>query len=109
MRALKAIQVEPQKQEIVEQTAINTIDDILCDDLFESLRLELSRQNIRTADELKALDLWKFMNRFNLYSIGTRQTVLTKAHALLGLTSNYAFTYHEVSNFFDRFHINQSF
>lgn len=88
LEEMAAVQVEPQEQEIVEQTAIKTIDEILRDDLFEPLRVELSRQNIRTADELKALDLWKFMNRFNLYTIGTRQTVLTKAHALLGLTSS---------------------
>lgn len=88
LEEMTGIQVEPQEQEIVEQTAIKTIDDILCDDLFEPLRFELSRQNIRTVDELKTLDLWKFMNRSNLYTIGTRQTVLTKAHALLGLTSS---------------------
>lgn len=78
-----ATEVERSEQ-VCRQTSTSAIEDLLSDDLFAPLCAELSRQNIRTVGELKKLDLWKFMNRFNVYSIGTRQTVLTRIQGLIG-------------------------
>lgn len=54
------------------------IETVLQDELFLPLREELERQNIVTVEALRELDLWAFMNRFNLYSIGTRHVVLSR-------------------------------
>ncbi|MBR4291500.1 MAG: hypothetical protein IKT52_12815 [Oscillospiraceae bacterium] len=59
------------------------IETVLQNELFTPLRDELLRQNIRTIAELQKMDLWAFMNRFNLYSIGTRHVVLSHTLALL--------------------------
>lgn len=61
----------------------NQIDSLLCDSEFDLLRDELAKQNITTIDDLEAIKLWPFMNRLNLYSIGTRQKVYAKVQNLL--------------------------
>lgn len=73
-----------QSEQVCRQTSTSAIEDLLSDDLFAPLCAELSRQNIRTVEELKKLDLWKFMNRFNVNSIGMRQTVLARVQGLIG-------------------------
>ena len=64
-------------------STISEIDRLLCDDVFLPLRLALKNANISTIEELKALKLWVFMNQNNLYSISTRQAILTKVQHLL--------------------------
>lgn len=73
-----------RSEQVCRQTSTSAIEDLLSDDLFAPLCAELSRQNIRTVEELKKLDLWKFMNRFNVNSIGMRQTVLARVQGLIG-------------------------
>lgn len=60
-----------------------TIASFLADDDFAPLREALASQKINTVAELKALKLWPFMNRYNIYSIGMRQTVFSKVNAML--------------------------
>lgn len=59
------------------------IDAFLAGDEFEPLRNVLSARHITTVDELRSLKLWPFMNRHNIYSIGMRQSILSKVNALL--------------------------
>ena len=61
----------------------NKIDDLLSNAEFDLLRDALTKQNITTIDDLKAIKLWPFMNRLNLYSIGTRQKIYNEVQALL--------------------------
>lgn len=65
---------------------------------YAPLRGALKKQNITTIDDFKALKLWPFMNRYNLYSIGKRQAVFSKINALLYpstvLDKSQAFTLH---------------
>jgi len=61
----------------------NEIDIFLAGDEFAPLRNALSVQHITTIDKLKSIKLWPFMNRHNVYSIGMRQTILSKVNALL--------------------------
>ena len=60
-----------------------TIASFLRDDEFTPLREALTSQKISTVAELKSLKLWPFMNRYNIYSIGMRQTVFSKVNAML--------------------------
>lgn len=64
------------------------IDELLHDEDFRPLRDELARQNITTLEALRVIKLWPFMNRYNLYSIGKRQAILTKVQALLKPETN---------------------
>ena len=61
------------------------VEILLSEEIFSPLRLALTKENIRTIEELKTLKLWAFMNRNNLYSISTRQNVLIKVRQLLEL------------------------
>lgn len=69
--------------EAVQPSDEETIASFLADDEFAPLRDALALQNISTVAELKALKLWPFMNRYNIYSIGMRQTVFSKVNAML--------------------------
>lgn len=60
-----------------------TIASFLRDDEFSPLREALASQKISTVAELKSLKLWPFMNRYNIYSIGMRQTIFSKINAML--------------------------
>lgn len=60
-----------------------TIASFLADDEFAPLREALTSQKISTVAELKSLRLWPFMNRYDIYSIGMRQTVFSKVNAML--------------------------
>ena len=60
-----------------------TIASFLRDDEFAPLREALASQKISTVAELKSLKLWPFMNRYNIYSIGMRQTIFSKVNAML--------------------------
>ena len=62
---------------------ISEIDRLLCDDVFEPLKLALRKENVSTIEELKSLKLWAFMNQNNLYFISMRQTVFDKVQHLL--------------------------
>ena len=66
----------------------NEIDIFLAGDEFIPLREALSLQHITTLEELKGLKLWPFMNRYNLYSIGTRQTIFSKVNSMLYPVAN---------------------
>lgn len=59
------------------------VDELLRDERFGPLRESLSRNGIRSIDELKAIKLWPFMNHHDLYSIGMRQTILEQVNTLL--------------------------
>ncbi|MCD7827863.1 MAG: hypothetical protein LUG85_04940 [Clostridiales bacterium] len=62
---------------------LSEVDELLSEEIFAPLKAALAKENIRTAEELKSLKLWAFMNRNNLYSISMRQTVLDKVRRLL--------------------------
>jgi hypothetical protein len=76
---------EPEIEPSVETTSptVSEVDALLSEEVFSPLRLALAKENIRTIEELKALKLWAFMNQNNLYSISTRQAVLTKVRQRL--------------------------
>ena len=59
------------------------ISALLKDELYSPLCKELEHQGITTVQQLKKVKLWAFMNQFNLYSIATRQLVLTRVENLL--------------------------
>lgn len=65
------------------QSAYNEVEELLKEDEFGVLRESLNREHITTIEDLKALKLWPFMNRHNLYSIGQRQVIFSKVNALL--------------------------
>lgn len=73
----------PEKSVTAPEPEISEVDVLLHDDRFAPLRETLSRNGIRTIGELKAIKLWPFMNRHDLYSIGMRQTILEQVNALL--------------------------
>ena len=79
---------------------VETVDleYILKGDEFAPLRKALVRQKITTVEELKKLKLWAFMNRNNIYSIGTRQRIFTKVNDMLyptvDLNETQAYTLH---------------
>ena len=62
---------------------VSDIDALLSDNIFLPLRNALAKENIRTIKQLRGLKLWAFMNQKILYSISTRQDVLTKVRLLL--------------------------
>ena len=65
--------------------SVKTVDleSFLKGDEFAPLLKELVRHKITTIEELKKLKLWAFMNRNNIYSIGTRQRIFTKVNDML--------------------------
>lgn len=73
----------PSVTEAAQPSDDETIASFLADDEFAPLREALASQKINTVAELKALKLWPFMNRYNIYSIGMRQTVFSKVNAML--------------------------
>lgn len=56
---------------------------LLQDDRYTTLRNALKKNNIVTLEEFKRLNLWAFMNRNNLYSIGERQRICLELRNLL--------------------------
>ncbi|MCI6086974.1 MAG: hypothetical protein MR711_12175 [Selenomonas sp.] len=66
-----------------EQNRFSEVDELLKNEKFLALRTALVQNGIQTIDQLRALNLWSFMNRYELYSIGTRQKVLEEVTALL--------------------------
>ena len=73
----------PSVLEATRPSDEETIASFLVDDEFAPLREALASQKINTVAELKSLKLWPFMNRYNIYSIGMRQTVFSKVNAML--------------------------
>lgn len=71
------------KKAAAPELEISEVDELLHDERFAQLRESLSRNGIRTIGDLKAIKLWPFMNRHDLYSIGMRQTILEQVNALL--------------------------
>lgn len=59
------------------------IEVLLSEEIFAPLKLALEKESIRTIEDLRALKLWAFMNKNNIYSISMRQTVLDKVRRLL--------------------------
>ena len=80
--ALPASEKEKVEQH-TEQISISEVNELLKDEKFLLLRRELSRNGIRTLDQLRGVQLWSFMNRCNIYSIGERQRVLEDVITLL--------------------------
>lgn len=74
---------EPNVTEAAQPSDEETIASFLADDEFAPLREALALQKISTVAELKSLRLWPFMNRYDIYSIGMRQTVFSKVNAML--------------------------
>lgn len=74
-----------ENESSVESTTpdVSEVELLLGEEIFSPLRLALAKENIHTIEELKALKLWAFMNRNNLYSISTRQNVLIEVRQLL--------------------------
>ena len=66
-----------------ERTNSREIDELLKDEKFLPLRNVLAQNGICTLEQLRNLQLWSFMNRCNLYSIGARQRMLEEVNALL--------------------------
>lgn len=65
------------------EITFSEVDGLLKDEKFNILRKSLAQNGIRTLDQLKALNLWSFMNHHELYSIGTRRKVAEDVTALL--------------------------
>lgn len=82
---------EPPKGSLAEES--ERIESVLQDELFAELRDELVHQSITTISALRVLDLWAFMNKHNLYSIGTRHIVLSRVLALLDAKNKNTTTY----------------
>lgn len=59
------------------------VAELLSDSIFAQLRKALANEHIYTIEDLKKVKLWPFMNQHDLYTIATRQVVLTKARELL--------------------------
>lgn len=57
--------------------------ELLSDSIFDQLRTALTEEHIYTLEDLRKIKLWPFMNQHDLYTIATRQAVLTKARELL--------------------------
>lgn len=82
---LKECQEDKNEKVHVETLITNTdhhtnklsdeLKELLAGEELELLRNELAKQSILTVDQLKAENLWVFMNRHNLYSISQRQSV----------------------------------
>ncbi len=53
----------------------NEVDQFLAGDEYALLRSELKKHNITKIEQLKALDLWIFMNRQGIYSFSKRREV----------------------------------
>ena len=82
----ETIVVDKNKSEttVTSQVTPDTeLAELLKDDLFVPLREALSREGINSIQGLKEIKLWPFMNRYNLYTIATRQVVLEKVQDLL--------------------------
>lgn len=76
---INAISVLEEEQPFDEEK----ISSFLADEEFAPLREALTLQKISTVAELKSLRLWPFMNRYDIYSIGMRQTIFSKVNAML--------------------------
>lgn len=50
---------------------------------FSLFRNELYRRKIQSVDQLRALDLWKFINRYGLYAISKRHEICNQISARL--------------------------
>ena len=74
---------EGQMDQSAERIRCSEVDELLKDEKFLPLRKKLAQKGICTLDQLRALNLWSFMNHYELYSIGTRQKVLEDVTALL--------------------------
>ena len=74
---------KPSALETVQPSDEENIALFLADDEFTPLREALALQKISTIAELKSLRLWPFMNRYDIYTIGMRQTVFSKVNAML--------------------------
>lgn len=59
------------------------VAELLGDSIFDQLREALMKEHIYTIENLKKIKLWPFMNQHDLYTIATRQVVLTKVRELL--------------------------
>ena len=72
--------------EFIQEESIDTdseIRELLKDEIYTPLRDTLIKNGIKTIEELRKVKLWPFMNRYNLYSLGQRQTIFTKVSNLL--------------------------
>ena len=83
------VEPEPEMDFSVEVTPplLSEIEALLSEEVFSPLKLALTKENICTIEDLRALKLWAFMNQNNLYSISMRQTVLAKVRRLLEPTT----------------------
>lgn len=79
------IESEPKTESSLDTNVptVSDIDALLRGNIFLPLKNALAKENIRTIEELRGLNLWAFMNQKNLYSISTRQDVLTRVRLLL--------------------------
>ena len=57
--------------------------ELLRDSIFDPLCEALAEEHVYTIEDLKKIRLWPFMNQHNLYTIATRQIVLTRVRELL--------------------------
>lgn len=59
------------------------VSDVLTGEKFVPLLSALQRHGVKTIAELKDIKLWQFMNRYDLYSIATRQNIFDSVQAIL--------------------------
>lgn len=64
------------------------LQSFLADDRFNDLKRELLRHDIVTLEEFAGLNLWAFMNRFDLYSIGERVKICHEISDMLANASS---------------------
>lgn len=83
LEVIAAPEPEMDSSDEVTTPPPSEIEVLLSEEIFAPLKLALEKENIRTIEDLRALKLWAFMNKNNLYSISMRQTVLAKVRRLL--------------------------
>lgn len=86
MIAEETIMIAPEEEQMNQLTDRNNfseVNELMKGEEFLVLRKALAQKDIRTLDQLRALDLWSFMNHYELYSIGARQKVLEDVISLL--------------------------
>lgn len=74
---------EEKVEQHTERISIGEVNELLKDEKFLLLRRKLTQNGICTLDQLRGVQLWSFMNRCNIYSIGERQRVLGDVITLL--------------------------
>lgn len=83
-----AAEIDKEKPQDASDLTNSEIQELLNDEIYSPLRKALVQHGIKTIEDLRKVKLWAFMNRYDLYSIGQRQAILTKVNNLLNPVKN---------------------